>query len=200
MLVLYTCTNYVVLKQKHAFTSEHAVSYGENRNASGPSKQRGDTQQEPPKFIDTLNPLLSFSNDDLDAMNNDFEECFESDDDSSSDEEPVDIENPPMNKTLRKRKRREEKENRRNIFKKQEEEGSIIKYSELEENDNSQTNLSSDEDESPSAKFRRGCALPSDLDMGSNSEGSEEPLDDVDDGDWNMMGAALEREFLGLDE
>lgn len=185
----------------HCHSPEHAVTYGDNKTASsGPSKQRGETPKEPPKFIDTLNPLLTFSNDDLDAMNNDFDECFESDDDSSSDEEPVDIENPPMNKTLRKRKRREEKENQRNIFKKQQEEGSIIKFSELEENDNSQTNLSSDDDESPSAKFRRGCALPSDLDMGSNSEGSDEPPDDVDDGDWNMMGAALEREFLGLDE
>ncbi|XP_019533693.3 RNA polymerase II subunit A C-terminal domain phosphatase [Aedes albopictus] len=186
----------------HCHSPEHAVNYGENKNAGGPSKQRGETQQEPPKFIDTLNPLLSFSNDDLDAMNNDFDEFFESDD-SSSDEEPVDIENPPMNKTLRKRKRKEEKENRRNIFQKDDEDESsrtLIKYDETEDNDNSQTNLSSDDDESPSSKFRRGCGLPSDLDMGSNSAGSDDPVDDVDDGDWNMMGAALEREFLGLDE
>jgi RNA polymerase II subunit A C-terminal domain phosphatase len=30
--------------------------------------------------------------------------------------------------------------------------------------------------------------------------GSEDPIDEVDDGDWNMMGAALEREFLGLED
>ena len=50
----------------------------------------------------------------------------------------------------------------------------------------------------PSTKFRRGEALPSDLDLGENeseSPGSEDPPDN-DDGDWSMMGAALEREFL----
>lgn len=179
---------------------EHAVNYG------AVVKSR-----EEPKFMDTVNPLLSFSNDDLDAMNNDFDDFFESDD-SSSDDEPVDIENPPMEKALRKRKRVEEIETNRgrhNIFRKRveeeqekEENRRILKYDNPENNDeNSQTNASSeDEDESPSAKFRRGENLPSDLDMGSNSEGSDEPIDDVDDGDWNMMGAALEREFLGLDD
>lgn len=39
------------------------------------------------KFIDTINPLLSFSNDDLEAMNEDVNEFYESDssDDDSSD-------------------------------------------------------------------------------------------------------------------
>lgn len=56
----------------------------------------------------------------------------------------------------------------------------------------------SSNDEFPSTKFRRGEQLGSDLDIGqdSNSEGSVEPPDEVDDGEWNMMGAALEREFL----
>ncbi|XP_052893331.1 RNA polymerase II subunit A C-terminal domain phosphatase [Anopheles moucheti] len=187
----------------HCHSPEHAVNYGTMAQS-----------REEPKFMDTVNPLLSFSNDDLDAMNNDFDDFFESDD-SSSDDEPVDIENPPMEKSLRKRKRVEEIETNRgrhNIFRKRAEEDEdeqnkeekrrILKYDNPEHNDeNSQTNASSDdEDESPSAKFRRGEDLPSDLDMGSNSEGSNEPIDDVDDGDWNMMGAALEREFLGLDE
>ncbi|XP_053664624.1 RNA polymerase II subunit A C-terminal domain phosphatase [Anopheles marshallii] len=187
----------------HCHSPEHAVNYGPMAKS-----------REEPKFMDTVNPLLSFSNDDLDAMNNDFDDFFESDD-SSSDDEPVDIENPPMEKSLRKRKRVEEIETNRgrhNIFRKRaeeeedeqkkEEKRRILKYDNPEHNDeNSQTNASSDdEDESPSAKFRRGEDLPSDLDMGSNSEGSNEPIDDVDDGDWNMMGAALEREFLGLDD
>ncbi|XP_036331466.1 uncharacterized protein LOC118743083 [Rhagoletis pomonella] len=58
-----------------------------------------------------------------------------------------------------------------------------------------------DDDESPSAKFRRGEKLPSDLEMGSDSDdGSPGNEDSGDDGEWNMMGAALEREFLGLDD
>lgn len=59
----------------------------------------------------------------------------------------------------------------------------------------------STEDESPSVKFRRGENLDDDmLDMDpeetQDSEGSIDPPDEVDDGEWNMMGAALEREFL----
>jgi RNA polymerase II subunit A-like phosphatase len=49
----------------------------------------------------------------------------------------------------------------------------------------------------PSTKFRRGEALPSDLELGDDDScGSDEPIDEIDDGDWTMMGAALEREFL----
>lgn len=59
----------------------------------------------------------------------------------------------------------------------------------------------STEDESPSVKFRRGENLDDDMiDMEpedtQDSAGSLEPPDEVDDGEWNMMGAALEREFL----
>lgn len=44
-----------------------------------------------------------------------------------------------------------------------------------------------------------GEELPSDLEMGSDSN-SENNQEDEDDGEWNMMGAALEREFLGLED
>ena len=54
-----------------------------------------------------------------------------------------------------------------------------------------------DEDEMPSTKFRRGEALPSDLEFGDDDScGSDDPPDEIDDGEWNMMGAALERGFL----
>lgn len=58
----------------------------------------------------------------------------------------------------------------------------------------------STEDESPSVKFRRGESVDDVLDMDQDdtqdSDNSLEPPDEVDDGEWNMMGAALEREFL----
>lgn len=41
--------------------------------------------------------------------------------------------------------------------------------------------------------------MPSDLDLGSNSADGSEDEKCEDDGEWNMMGAALEREFLGMD-
>lgn len=75
-----------------------------------------------------------------------------------------------------------------------------------------------DDDEMPSAKFRRGITynrlgrplinplflsagedVPSDFEIGSDSN-SENNQEDEDDGEWNMMGAALEREFLGLED
>lgn len=42
--------------------------------------------------------------------------------------------------------------------------------------------------------------MPSDLEMGSDSNSENNQEDDGDDGEWNMMGAALEREFLGLED
>lgn len=53
------------------------------------------------------------------------------------------------------------------------------------------------EDESPSVKFRRGECVDDMLDYDQeDTQGSMDPPDEVDDGEWNMMGAALEREFL----
>lgn len=62
-------------------------------------------------------------------------------------------------------------------------------YEEDESNDR-------DDDEIPSERFRRGGDIPSELDCGTS--GSEDLVDE-EEGDWNMMGAALERDFLGLD-
>ena len=47
-----------------------------------------------------------------------------------------------------------------------------------------------------------GEALPSDLDidLNENSDGSQSGNDEMDDSEWNMMGAELEREFLGLEK
>lgn len=139
-------------------------------------------------------------------MNEEFEEFFESS--SSSDDEPIDIESPPINKNLkRKRKREKEEEVNLNFFTRPDEETHAKEILGAITNENSQSqtdknNSSSSDDEIPSAKFRRGGDLPSDLDMGSDQDsvGSDPPIDEDDDGDWNMMGAALEREFLGLDQ
>lgn len=53
----------------------------------------------------------------------------------------------------------------------------------------------------PSRKFRRGEDIADALDVepqGSDDEDSDsfEAPDEEDEGEWNMMGAALEREFL----
>lgn len=155
-----------------------------------------------PKFMDTINPLLSFSNDELDEMDDEFNEFFNASDSDDTDN-TIDIENPPTEKRLsRKRKRLEEKPNASDFFTRPEVKKinlSGVGNEEPEEED-SKSSSGSSEDEMPSVKFRRGENLPSDVEDNSSSKGSNEPPDDVDDGEWNMMGAALEREFLGLDE
>lgn len=125
------------------------------------------------------------------------------------------LENPPLTKDLRKRKRAEEDEEiKRKIFQPNVDNVDATAAAAEADAENcdgggdgdsqkssasSKSSRSSD-DESPVDKFRRGCDLPSDLDCdGDNSADSSNNEDLEDDGDWNMMGAALEREFLGLD-
>ncbi|GAB0090440.1 RNA polymerase II subunit A C-terminal domain phosphatase [Sergentomyia squamirostris] len=177
----------------HCHSPEHTVTYGDRQD--DPQTEGG----EPTKFMDTINPLLSFSKSDLAEMNKEFDQFFDSDaSSSSSDDDSVDIENPPEKKSVRKRRRQEEAED---IRERHEQVKLDLAFEGNEESVDKTENSSEDDDEMPSTKFRRGEDLPSDLDCSYNgSEGSENPLDeDGDDGDWNMMGAALEREFLGLD-
>lgn len=130
------------------------------------------------------------------------------------------LENPPLNKDLRKRKRAEEDEEiQRKIFQPNVDDmnaaencgiggssggggdgGGVGEDGDSQKSSVSSKSSKSSDDESPREKFRRGCDLPSDLDCeGDNSADSSNNDDLEDDGDWNMMGAALEREFLGLD-
>lgn len=68
---------------------EHVVNYANLNEADGPSSSEQSTSNVgvAPKFIDTINPLLKFSNDDLEAMNDDVNDLIESD---SSDDDDVD--------------------------------------------------------------------------------------------------------------
>lgn len=53
-----------------------------------------------------------------------------------------------------------------------------------------------DDEEDPMTRFRRGEQLEDDLDLEDDSQDSMEVTANEDDGEWNEMGAALEREFL----
>lgn len=200
------------------------VNYNVDVSSSGQST----SSMEPPKFMDTINPFLMFSTDDLEDMNKDVNISDSSDDSVDMGKThhyntltPLkyiiilkNLENPPLNKDLRKRKREEENEEiKRKMFQpnvdKEQEEGQERQQEQDEQDVDKESNHSSSsskksdsDDESPVDKFRRGCDLPSDLDMGEeeNSADSSNNEDLEDDGDWNMMGAALEREFLGLED
>ncbi|XP_041984430.1 RNA polymerase II subunit A C-terminal domain phosphatase [Aricia agestis] len=127
------------------------------------------------RFADTINPLLVFSSDDIADMDREVEDIFNESDESSSDDgkDPDDVddeENIPENRLI-------------NI--------------EAEINNSSQDGLPGDDDSMDSntedglrpAKRPRPSTPPSDDDG---------PPDD-DDSSWNLMGAALEREFLAQD-
>lgn len=73
----------------HCHSPEHVVNYSDKSEISSSSSAQGQNATEPAKFIDTINPLLSFSNADLADMNKEFDSFFESD--SSSEDEHVNI-------------------------------------------------------------------------------------------------------------
>ncbi|KAH8290333.1 hypothetical protein KR054_001962 [Drosophila jambulina] len=211
----------------HCHSPEHVVNYSERSEISPSSSKQQEEQSG--NFRETLNPLLVFTNADIESMNKDYETFFESD--SSSDEGPVNFgkhvaqlyscckvltmliniyfpENPPMDKKLLKRKREDDNSNRAHDFFTRAEDVMIgapnimdFDKSSNEEGDdnNEEEEEEEDDDEMPSAKFRRGEDVPSDLEFGSDSNSENNP-EDEDDGEWNMMGAALEREFLGLED
>ncbi|XP_061389542.1 RNA polymerase II subunit A C-terminal domain phosphatase [Musca vetustissima] len=189
----------------HCHSPEHVVNYSDKSEISSSSSAQQNAS-EPEKFIDTINPLLSFSNADLADMNQEFDQFFDSD--SSSEDEHVNIENPPVDKTLRKRKREENEEERtRKFFTQPDSVGAlpakVARGEDLDDKTSSEDEEDEEEEEMPSEKFRRGEDLPSDLDIGnsdSNDGSDDNNPDEEDDGDWNMMGAALEREFLGLED
>ncbi|XP_073845794.1 RNA polymerase II subunit A C-terminal domain phosphatase Fcp1 [Musca autumnalis] len=188
----------------HCHSPEHVVNYSDKSEISSSSSAQQNAS-EPEKFIDTINPLLSFSNADLADMNQEFDQFFDSD--SSSEDEHVNIENPPVDKTLKKRKREENEEERTRKFFTRPAEGVLpakcARVEDVDDKTSSEDEDDEEEEEMPSEKFRRGGDLPSDLDIGnsdSNDGSDDNNPDEEDDGDWNMMGAALEREFLGLED
>lgn len=68
----------------HCHSPEHVVNYSERSEISPSSSMQ---QEQGGNFRETLNPLLVFTNADIESMNKDYETFFESD--SSSDEGPV---------------------------------------------------------------------------------------------------------------
>ncbi|XP_063540662.1 RNA polymerase II subunit A C-terminal domain phosphatase isoform X2 [Cydia strobilella] len=124
------------------------------------------------RFADTINPLLSFSSDDIADMDREVEDIFNESDESSSDDEATgakdddldDEENPPEDRLITL-----ENEDSR-----------------LEDTRDGENSSESDTD-GESRRKRPRRSPPSD---------SEPPDDADDDSSWNLMGAALEREFL----
>lgn len=72
------------------FMVEHVVNYAnlnEPDALASTSEQSTSNMGLAPKFIDTINPLMKFSNDDLVAMNDDVNDLIESDSSDDDDED-----------------------------------------------------------------------------------------------------------------
>lgn len=196
-------------------TSEPSTSSGRSRTASG-------------RFMDTINPLLfvSFSSDEIAKMGKEVDDLSDDSESDGEEEEKSEMikaapvpemelesegdsqppELPPARKKLEDDS--DSSSSSADSLSGEHPHGwgkHDLKRKRQEYKSGTGTPTESDGDEEgedmPSTKFRRGEALPSDLDLGENgseSPGSEDPPDpdEMDDGDWNMMGAALEREFL----
>ncbi|XP_030031791.2 RNA polymerase II subunit A C-terminal domain phosphatase isoform X2 [Manduca sexta] len=128
------------------------------------------------RFMDTINPLLSFSSDDIADMDREVEDIFNESDESSSDDEKQgdddldDEENPPEDRLLSL-----------------EAESSQDRLKATQDAESSSDSDLDDETPRPRKRPRK-----------SSPQSDDEPPDD-DDSSWNLMGAALEREFLAQD-
>ncbi|VVC44576.1 Hypothetical protein CINCED_3A002193 [Cinara cedri] len=140
------------------------------------------------KFADTLNPLLSFSDEDIKRMAGEVEDMTDDDDDSCDGDNDNNENN--TDKMLNKNKDG-------NSSSEESLAGSSRGHKRRHSSADSTDNEDENESETVNEQFRRGKNLDDmDLEWGNNSENSVDPPDEMNDSEWNMIGAALEKEFL----
>ncbi|XP_050522450.1 RNA polymerase II subunit A C-terminal domain phosphatase [Daktulosphaira vitifoliae] len=162
----------------HCSSPEHSPNYVRSTINDQSSIEEQD------KFADTLNPLLSFSDEDIKRMAGEVEEMTD-DDESGDNEENSNDDND-----------NEEQEIKDSGGVSSSEE-SLEGYSRGHKRRRSSTDNEEDDGETINEKFRRGKNLDDmNLEWGNNSENSMDPPDEMNDSEWNMLGAALEKEFL----
>jgi RNA polymerase II subunit A-like phosphatase len=171
----------------HCSSPEHIINYPEHNT---PAMRKRTPSG---RFMDTINPLMSFSSADIADMDKEVEDILDDESDSSEDETSTKVAAVDLTKNEENSSTSSSEDSLTGEYpkgyKRKREENNLV-------ND---VNNSTEDDESPSIKFRRGELVESELDIeqdSQDSDGSVEAPDEVDDGEWNMMGAALEREFL----
>ncbi|XP_066142687.1 RNA polymerase II subunit A C-terminal domain phosphatase isoform X2 [Euwallacea fornicatus] len=205
----------------HCSSPEHVPSYPEHdtpalrkRTPSG-------------RFMDTINPLMSFSSDDIADMDKEVEDILDDDTDDSeeekkmiandvnieggeADEEDTDIEEANFNHMVQTeildtydvQQDDGEREAAKNSL--ETDENEFNETDDVEEHNSRKRRHEEDENSQdvPSVKFRRGEDVDElDIDQAlqdpdDNDSDSFESPDEEDEGEWNIMGQALEREFL----
>ncbi|KAJ8925838.1 hypothetical protein NQ315_009690 [Exocentrus adspersus] len=174
----------------HCSSPDHVVSYPEHSTPA--SRKRTPSG----RFMDTINPLMSFSSADIADMDKEVEDILDDESDSSEDESK-ELEQLPVGPPILPRSSSSSSSSEDCVA---DEFPRGLKRKRGEDNDVGLDEYNTTEDETLNEKFRRGENVDDVLDMEKDdtheSDDSVEPPDEVDDGDWNMMGAALEREFL----
>ncbi|XP_046751533.1 RNA polymerase II subunit A C-terminal domain phosphatase [Diprion similis] len=156
------------------------------------------------RFADSINPLMSFTLEEIANMDKEVEEDM-------SDQEleaSAPVSQVETSQTQRRRRRSATPDSLNEDF---EDEALTSKrrktviLEEPDENSSTEGKKASDEDEEeddpddeddPLTRFRRGEGSLDGFDLGDDSQDSMEVAATEDDGEWNEMGAALEREFL----
>ncbi|XP_065204800.1 RNA polymerase II subunit A C-terminal domain phosphatase [Planococcus citri] len=176
-------------------------------------------------FMYSFNPLMSLSSEDIESMAGEVEDIFKESDgeaDGADDAFRSDDEDDSNDATQVNAGRKRKMENESSSSSQEEDESRFEKFSKIrkrkrrkqveddfdfdktldddedgedDEDEKEGEDSDDDDDDTISTRFRRGEKLPSDLDIDYNTEeGTEEERES--DGEWNVMGAALEREFL----
>ncbi|XP_039759176.1 RNA polymerase II subunit A C-terminal domain phosphatase isoform X2 [Pararge aegeria] len=128
------------------------------------------------RFMDSLNPLLSFSSDDIADMDREVEDIFNESDESSSDDEE---------------KPTDDVDDEENI--------SEDRLLSLETSQSSQDRLGENKEGNDSSDSNTDGERPRKRPRPSTPPSDDDVPPDDDDSSWNLMGAALEREFLAQD-
>lgn len=168
----------------HCSSPEHIISYPEHNT---PAMRKRTPSG---RFMDTINPLMSFSSADIADMDKEVEDILDDESDSSEEE-------PSAKPVVNSEEVQENSSSSEDSLTGEYPKG--YKRKRVDDDVENDLSNSTEDDDMPSVKFRRGEALDSELDIEQDSQdtdGSVEAPDEVDDGEWNMMGAALEREFL----
>lgn len=169
----------------HCSSPEHVFS------AEQPKDEMKDT------FADSINPLMSFTQEEIEIMDKEVEEDMEDQDIEACvfDADENDLEDNADEYSKRTRRSNYNSEESSNdddecVSSKKKKKKLCYRSSEDEEDD--------DDEDDPVTRFRRGEDLLDEFDLGDNSQDSVdlEPVENEDDREWNAMGAALEREFL----
>ncbi|CAH0391919.1 unnamed protein product [Bemisia tabaci] len=179
----------------HCSSPEHSP----NREIPNPKVPQSNFPVPNDRFMDSINPLMSFSSEDIATMAGEVEDILGS---SESDSEEKTVGPSQVIETLaQSQDSSNSSSSSGDSLTGENVRGWCSRKRRREATDTEvDADIDDEEEESLSTKFRRGEALPSDLDLGDgdddDSVGSDEPPDEISDGDWNMLGAALEKEFL----